>query len=278
VNNDKFQELLLSPDKIQPGDIEQLQQIVKDYPFFHNAHFLYLYGLHKTKPEKFNEQLKSSALFLSSRKELYKAVKFGIQETTEKSQPVNLSKTIEKEALNTVAKDEAIQAIVPERTIAVVPLIETVKKETSITDDEPSREITFDESTSFSLEESQPIEVENRKEEDNAVEAEPSTGLLEFDMADEEAEPEPTPDLIDQFLKVNPRIVPRLDLEDTRGDISEPCLLETDEIVTETLAMILEQQGHYQKAKEAYQKLILKYPEKSTYFASQIEELNKRIK
>ncbi|NJO70391.1 MAG: hypothetical protein HC830_14905 [Bacteroidetes bacterium] len=88
---------------------------------------------------------------------------------------------------------------------------------------------------------------------------------------------EPTPDLIDQFLQVNPRIVPRLDLEDTRGDISVPGLQETDELVTETLAEIYEQQGHYIKAKEAYSNNLY-YRKTNTYFASRIEEIEKRIK
>lgn len=278
MNNEKFQELLLHPDKIQPGDLEQLQQVVKDYPFFHSAHFIYLYGLHKRDPEKFNEQLKSSALFLSSRKELYKAIKFGNEEIPAKPVPAVVPELKEEPLIESIAKVEAVQEMLPEIVVEEVPAITPVKEEVIVTDDEPSREITFDESTSFSLEESQPIEVEDKKEVESIPETESVTELLEFDLVDAEAEPEPTPDLIDQFLKVNPRIVPRLDMEDTRGDISEPGLQETDGIVTETLAMILEQQGHYQKAKEAYQKLILKYPEKSAYFASQIENLNKRIK
>lgn len=47
------------------------------------------------------------------------------------------------------------------------------------------------------------------------------------------------------------------------------------EFVTETLARIYEKQELYGEAISAYEKLSLKYPEKSVYFASRIEEIKK---
>ena len=44
---------------------------------------------------------------------------------------------------------------------------------------------------------------------------------------------------------------------------------------TETLGRIYEQQGYYAEAKEIYSKLSLRYPEKSVYFATLIEKLDK---
>lgn len=46
-------------------------------------------------------------------------------------------------------------------------------------------------------------------------------------------------------------------------------------IVTETLANIFRTQGHLEKAIISYQKLQLKFPEKSAYFASLIEQIKK---
>ena len=47
--------------------------------------------------------------------------------------------------------------------------------------------------------------------------------------------------------------------------------------MTETLAKILVQQKKYNKAVKAYKILSLKYPEKNTFFASQINEIKRLI-
>ncbi len=55
--------------------------------------------------------------------------------------------------------------------------------------------------------------------------------------------------------------------------IIEKSILEDEELVTETLANIYLSQKNYDKALSSYQKLSLKYPEKSIYFASRIKEI-----
>lgn len=49
-----------------------------------------------------------------------------------------------------------------------------------------------------------------------------------------------------------------------------------DELVTETLAKIFLAQGNLTKTLETYEKLRLKYPEKSDYFAAQIQKLQEK--
>jgi hypothetical protein len=80
--------------------------------------------------------------------------------------------------------------------------------------------------------------------------------------------------LIDKFIVENPRLVPSQDNRPQK-DISEDSVKEHDGIFTDTLAKIYIKQGYYSKAIFTYEKLILKYPEKSGYFAAQIEEIKK---
>lgn len=85
--------------------------------------------------------------------------------------------------------------------------------------------------------------------------------------------------LIDKFLSSNQeRIRKTLDSNivnnsEASSGLVERSVAENDELITETLASIYFQQKNYQKAQEAYQKLSLKYPEKSVYFASRIKEI-----
>ncbi len=55
--------------------------------------------------------------------------------------------------------------------------------------------------------------------------------------------------------------------------IAEKSLKENEEIVSETLAALLVKQENYKKAIKMYEKLILIFPEKSSFFAEQIKKL-----
>ena len=102
-----------------------------------------------------------------------------------------------------------------------------------------------------------------------------------FDETDNETERSEGSSLIDRFLMLKPGAIRRIsDDQDSEGmenraAILEKSVTENDELITESLASIYLQQKNYEKALTAYKKLSLKYPEKSIYFATQIEEIEK---
>ena len=83
-------------------------------------------------------------------------------------------------------------------------------------------------------------------------------------------------DLIDNFITANPHIKPVGEVSDVETVVLDNTNV-TDSIFTESLAKIYIKQGQYDKAIRIFEKLNLKYPEKSSYFADQIRFLKKII-
>ncbi|MAJ31974.1 MAG: hypothetical protein CMC18_04880 [Flavobacteriaceae bacterium] len=81
--------------------------------------------------------------------------------------------------------------------------------------------------------------------------------------------------LLDAFLERNPKIVPSDEIKEI--DIDSASSIEDSNLTTETIAQLYMSQKQFKKAVEAYKTLILKYPEKSSFFAIQIQEAQRLI-
>lgn len=80
-------------------------------------------------------------------------------------------------------------------------------------------------------------------------------------------------ELIDKFLEANPKIPPIS--KDDVAPVAQPTIEDKSYLMTETLARVYLEQKKYSRAIQAYEILILKYPEKSSFFADRISEINK---
>lgn len=88
---------------------------------------------------------------------------------------------------------------------------------------------------------------------------------------------------LDNFIAEKPSLLRSL----VKGEKAEPHqinqidaseLFDDASFYTETLASIYTEQGFYKRALDVYAKLILLYPEKSSYFASLVKELKRKHK
>lgn len=128
----------------------------------------------------------------------------------------------------------------------------------------------------------------SKNEEKNTSERSFTSWLKHNSSHIEYIEEKPNPEaLIDQFIQNDPKISSAKEkLFEDRTDKNElfnptkkakESLDETQLPVSETLAKIFAAQGNYPKAIYAYEQLMLIFPEKKVFFASQIKELNKKI-
>lgn len=83
-------------------------------------------------------------------------------------------------------------------------------------------------------------------------------------------------DIIDSFIKKDPsisRIGSKTTPTETSNDLSQSSTVENFNIITENMALLHARQGNISRSISIYEELILKYPQKKSYFASQIEKL-----
>ena len=83
--------------------------------------------------------------------------------------------------------------------------------------------------------------------------------------------------LIEKFLKEEPRIQMKKDLPEEQDDLSASSTAEDPQLATETLALVYLKQGKKEEALDVYEKLCLKFPEKSSYFAKKILDIKNEI-
>ena len=82
-------------------------------------------------------------------------------------------------------------------------------------------------------------------------------------------------EIINIFLEKKPKIKNNKQRFFNASENAKKSIVENNDIITETLAKVYAKQEHFDKAILAYQKLSLKYPQKSSYFADQIKVIKK---
>ncbi len=237
----KFYSLIDSNEGSNHDALSSLQTIVSSYPYFEAARVLYLKDLKKRQSANFVDELNRNAALLPDRRQLF----FVLNPVKSNNQELGKHKKeeIKKES------DSPFELIDGNGTSLV-----------DITDNTKRAEIPISGYDLLDLGEHEGAEA----------------GAYSLDEMGNDSKAPSNDDLISQFINSNPKIKPPQIIKDEQEDISLKSLEEPEDLVTEPIAQIYVSQGLFQKAISIYEKLSLKYPEKSSYFAGQIQEIKKQ--
>ncbi|HON71461.1 MAG TPA: hypothetical protein P5139_04330 [Tenuifilum sp.] len=263
MDKQSFFSLLEKGGKREQINTNELVELVNKYPYFNAARSALLQQMFISNAEHFKIELPKHALFIPDRRYFAMLI----------SNLQNSSTNIQTDDRVEAANANPISEVREEDKSAPETLPKTPKKRgrprKKIDDTNSTLELleSGEQPTKTIITESKPLQTDD-------------TDILELIENGNESGIEPV-DLIEKFIAEQPTI-PR-PATPQRGydtgevvDISVNSVIEPDELATETLAEIYALQGYIDKAISVYEKLRLKYPEKSSYFADQIQKLKKQ--
>jgi hypothetical protein len=246
MNRQQFYQWMNDPALLNSGSLAELQQLVNDYPYFQAARLLHLLNLRRLQDYRFDIELRRAALFAADRKRLKEWL--GIIGKMDNSSGQVSGK--ESDDIQSAEKEKANAHIrsLEEQIKARLNEIELKKSQL--------REL-IEEKKAF-------VEEKDHKTGDGPAQAKHYT-----------LRPLPKDAMLEEFLLQN------LHRPGTRASFFSPeesarkSIEENEGVLSETLARLIAAQGKKDKAIKIYQQLMLKNPQKSSYFAAQIEKLRK---
>ncbi len=206
-----------NPQNIGEDEVDLLDNLLKDYPYFSTAQLLLAKGLHNVESIRYNRELRKTAAYCGDRKLLFQLI----------TKNITKSRIVPNEEMSSKTTEEKLEI--------GKPLNFTIEEEHS-----------FSEWLNLCR-----IKKINRQESTNNEK------------------------IVDDFLTNKAGISrPKKATFFSPSKTARESLVENEEIVTETLAKVYIEQGHFDKAISAYKKLSLKFPQKSSLFAAQIKLIN----
>lgn len=308
MNKEHYYRLLENPKLLSEDSLLDLEKLISSYPYVENFRILYALNLLILDDFRYQKNLHKAAFHSSDRKKLKYWVDYMLKDeeentvileekATPETNKIGEHEPISKESVTSLIETEIAekeQIILKEEqdteAISEDTIIDLIPKHV---DETPSERTELEEEKEEPIE--TPIDLSEEKKKHQAskskakllqlvrkrlaeIEVEKQGEQEEISTKSKDNEPEILKaQLIDRFIEVQPSISrpDKKDFHDPHKDAVGSTIDEDDFFVTETLAQIHRQQGNINKALGIYQKLILKNPEKSTYFAAQIEELSK---
>ncbi len=278
MNVTDYTYLINKPDSITEKQTEALEKVLDEFPYFQSARALRLKGLYNQSSFKYNTALKVTAAYTTDRtvlfdfitsksftaiqKDLFDKKNSALHDITVIDIEHVKHQETKQEETKTTKLEQSIITLIKEAT-PVETNTESTTIEEKLAIGKPI-DFSINEKHSFQewlqLSRIQPIQ----RNSDTSKELEIETIPLNEEQKKKAA-------LIDKFIENSPKISPIKPGSPTiHIDINKD---DNSYLMTETLAKVYLEQKKYQKAIQAYEILILKYPEKSSFFADRISDI-----
>lgn len=275
MNVTDYTYLINKPDAINEKQTDALGRVLDEFPYFQSARALRLKGLFNENSFRYNYALKVTASHTTDRTVLFDFITsdtfVAIQKGLYDKKIIELLdiSVIDYEIIKPEIRHEPKINTLEQSILTTIKGASSIEEESTTKLAEESLEIgkplgfSKDEKHSFQewlqLSRTQPI-VREKESEDH-----PETSSLDEDKKKKL-------ELIDKFIEASPKISPIKQSTESSFAID---LNKSDNsyLMTETLARVYLEQKKYQRAIQAYEILILKYPEKSSFFADRISDI-----
>lgn len=255
---------LNKPEMLRGNTVKELESIAGRYPYFSLTQCLLAMAYQNEDDDRYDGQLKKAACIIADRNNLRLlsllarqrwATRPAKQEPAKEQEETSFFKFVDSAKIGT---NEVDPAVIPEK-MFIIPEINL-----SGSHEELSAELALLDEKRKSLDELKALIAARLKAmEEEKLQKEESAEVPKKKLSRKE--------LIDKFIAENPSISkPKAEFYNPIS-VAQNSIIDKGDIVSETLAKIYFKQGYFDKAISIYEKLSLNNPEKSIYFAAQIE-------
>ncbi len=268
MNIIQYNHIINKPIAINDKQTLGLEKMISEFPYFQSARALHLKGLYNQNSYSYNLELKKTAAHTTDRSILFDfitsenfiAIQKGFYD--DKIEAINNIKVVEFDVVD--AKNNLFSDVnVLEKSI--LSSISNSETEKIVEKLEIGKPLDFSVNEKHSFQEW--LQISRIKPIIRAQ-------IPQIEPIFEENNPEKLKklELIDKFIESSPKI-PKIDKNSVITTSYEPKNDSNSYLMTETLAKVYLEQKKYDKAIQAYEILILKYPEKSSIFAIRIQDI-----
>jgi len=283
MNVTDYTYLINKPDAINEKQTDALGKVLDEFPFFQSARALRLKGLYNQDSFRYNYDLKITAAHTTDRSVLFDFITSDTFTAIHKN--LYHEKVAEIHDILVVGSEVVFseEKIIPKINPLEQSILTSIKEASPIAEqeimiqkEESIVEITEDKLAigkplDFSKEEKHSFQEWLQLSKIQPIERE-DTLLSDEKFSEIDLEKKKQMALIDKFIETSPKIPP-VKQDALPKMVFEPSKEDKSYLMTETLARVYLEQKKYPKAIQAYEILILKYPEKITFFADRISDI-----